>query len=396
MKWPAVALIGLGAAATLRAQEGAWPSVAGSGFFTLADARTLAPGRVLLGAAVDNRDRDPLGIDLLDLSATFAAGLSPRLELYGAGVVSRVTAMPETPALPPPPLDLVVGPGATAPPRPYYSVLWTVPYVNKRGTARLDEFVPGDALVGVKWRVRDGAGRAPAIALAGELKVPLTRSEADLASGAGTGGVDAAARAILQWGTRPVVAASVRYALVGAPARGDREIAIDGAGRARVSERPLDLPDRLDVGVGARYALGPGLAAVAEASASFDVGSRTAIVDASWPLDVIAGFQARAGGARFSAGLRWHGHAPPSGARRASPVAGLVDLTDVRDADLGRFLEAVGAAAAAPFLRTRAQRLLALGGSAPALPAGARLVPGDYGIRSEHQLGFVLLAAWEF
>jgi hypothetical protein len=396
MKWPAAVLVGLGVAATARAQETAWPSVAGSGFFTLADARTLPPGRVLLGAAVDNRDRDPLGIDLLDLSATFAVGLSPRLELYGALVASRVTAMPETPVLPPPPLDLIVGPGASAPSRPHYSILWTVPYVNKRGTARLDDFVPGDGLVGAKMRVRDGAGRSPTIALAGELKVPLTRDEADLSSGAGTGGVDAGARAILQWGARPVVAASVRYTLVGTPARGDREIAIDGGGRARALDRPLDLPDRLDVGLGARYALGAGLAAVAEASAAFDVGGRTAIVDASWPLDVIAGFQARAGGARFSAGLRWHGHAAPSGARRAAPVAGLVDLTDVSDADLGSFLEAVGASAATPFLRTRAQRLLALGGPAPALPAGARVVPAEYGIRSEHQIGFVLVAAWEF
>ena len=74
MKWPAAVLVGLGAAATAGAEETAWPSVAGSGFFTLADARTLPPGRVLLGAAVDNRDRDPLGIDLLDLSGTFASG----------------------------------------------------------------------------------------------------------------------------------------------------------------------------------------------------------------------------------------------------------------------------------------------------------------------------------
>ena len=62
----------------------------------------------------------------------------------------------------------------------------------------------------------------------------------------------------------------------------------------------------------------------------------------------------------------------------------------------GRFLEAAGASAAASFLRTRAQRLLVLSRSAPALPAGARVVPQDYGIRSEHPPGFVLLAAWEF
>lgn len=396
MKWLAAVPLALCAAAAARAQEPAWPSVAGSGFLTLPDARTLPPGRVLAGVAVDNRDRDPLGIDLFDLSGTVALGLTPRLELYGAAVVSRVTALPEAPALPPPPLDLIVAPGAGAPARPHYAILWSVPYVNKRGTARLDDFVPGDATVGAKLRVRDGSGPVPSIALAGELRLPLTRDAGDLASGAGTGGVDAGARAVLQWGTRPTVAASVRYTVVGRPARGDREIRIDGAGRAGAVDRALDLPDRLDVGVGARHLLHPRLAAVAEASASFDVGGRTAIVDASWPLDVIAGVQARAGRVRLSAGLRWHGHALPSGARRASPVAGLVDLTDVSDADLGRFLEGVGAAAAGPLLRDRTQRLLALPGPATALPAGARVVPADYGIRSEHQIGYVLVAAWEF
>jgi hypothetical protein len=396
MKGPATVLLALCAAAVARAQEPAWPSVAGSGFFTLPDARTLPPGRLLVGFAVDNRDRDPLGIDLFDLSGTVAFGLARRVELYGAVVASRVTSLPETPALPPPPLDLIVAPGAAAPALPHYAVLWSVPYVNKRGTARLDEFVPGDGTVGAKVRVHDGSGWTPTIAFAGELKLPLTRGEADLASGSGTGGVDAGARAVLQWGTRPTVAASVRYTIVGGPARGDREIRVEGTGRARAVDRPLDLPDRLDVGLGARYALRPGLSAVAEASASFDAGSRTAIVDASWPLDVIAGVQARAGRARFTAGLRWHGHALPSGARRAAPVAGLVDLTDVSDADLGPFLSTVGAAAAGPLVRERTQRLLALPGPAPALPAGARVIPADYGIRSEHQIGYVLVAAWEF
>src|SRR5689334_8668620 len=130
----------LAAAGSAQAQDTAWPSVAGSGFFTLPDARTLARGRALVGTAIDNRDRDPLGIDLFDLSGTLTVGLTRRLELYGAAVASRVTALPETPALPPPPLDLVAAPGAVLPARPYYSVLWTVPYVNKRGTARLDDF----------------------------------------------------------------------------------------------------------------------------------------------------------------------------------------------------------------------------------------------------------------
>jgi hypothetical protein len=376
------------------AQE-TWPSLAGSGLLTLPDTGTLPRGVFLAGFTVDNRDRDPLGLDLLDASFTVTAGLASRVEAYGLGVVSRVVAVPELPPMPPPPLDLIVGPGAGAPPRPHYALYAPTPYVNKRGTARLDDWVPGDVTVGVKARLAQGDGFRPALALAGELKVPLTRSETDLLSGSGTGGVDGALRAIAQWGRDPLLTASVRYTRVGAPARGDRRIAIDARGRADAADAPLDLPDRLELGIGARRSIRSGLAAVLEVSAALEVGQKTPTVDESWPLDVLGGLQARLGPARFTAGLRYHGHALPSGGRRVSPVGGLIDLTAVSDADLVPYLESVGVGAAAPLLRSRSQRILAVG-SAGRLPAGARVLPAEYGIRSEHQLGFVLLVAWVF
>ena len=375
--------------------QDAWPSLAGSGLLTLPDARTLPLGRVLAGFTIDNRDRDPLGLDLLDASLTVTAGLGSRVEAYGVGVVSRVVAMPELPALPPPPLDLIVAPGAEAPSRPHYALYAPTPYVNKRGTARLDDWVPGDLTVGVKARVLEGEGPRPALALAGELKVPLTKSETDLMSGSGTGGVDGALRAIAQWGRDPAVAASVRYTRVGAPARADQWITIDAPGRASVVEAPLDLPDRLELGIGARRSLRAGLAAVLEASAAWGVGGRTPTVDTSWPLDVLGGLQARLGHVRLTGGLRYHGHALPSGQRRVSPLGGLIDLTAVPDTDLVPYLESVGAGAAAALLQSRSQRVLAVR-DAGRLPAGARVLPTEYGIRSEHQLGFVLLAAWVF
>jgi hypothetical protein len=373
------------------AQE-AWPSLAGSGLLTLPDASTLPRGNVLAGFTIDNRDRDPLGLDLLDASLVVTAGLGARVEAYGLGVVSRVVAMPELPPMPPPPLDLIAGPGALAPPRPHYALYAPTPYVNKRGTARLDDWVPGEVTVGVKTRLREGEGLRPALALAGELKVPLTRSETDLMSGSGTGGVDGALRAIAQWGRDPLLTASARYTRVGAPARGDRDIAIDAQGRATAVDRALDLPDRLELGIGARRSIRGGLAAVLEASAAFEVGGAPT-VDESWPLDVLAGLQVRLGHARFAAGLRYHGHALPSGDRRVSPVGGLIDLTAVPDAELVPYLESVGAGAAAPLLRSRSQRILAAR-NAGSLPEDARVLPAEYGIRSEHQVGFVLLAAW--
>ena len=395
MKWPLPLLLAVLAAPASVAGQDAWPSLAGSGLLTLPDASTLPRGSVLAGFSVDNRDRDPLGLDLLDASITVTAGLGARVEAYGLGVVSRVVSVPELPPMPPPPLDLIVGPGATAPPRPHYALYAPTPYVNKRGTARLDAWVPGDVTVGVKARLADGEGFRPALALAGELKVPLTTSETDLMSGSGTGGVDGALRAIAQWGRDPLLAASVRYTRVGAPARGDRRITVDAQGRAAAVDAPLDLPDRLEAGLGARRSLRPGLAVVLEASAAFDVGGGTPTVDESWPLDLLAGLQARWGGARFTAGLRYHGHALPSGERRVSPVGGMIDLTAVPDADLVSYLESVGAGASAPLLRSRSQRILAVR-NAGQLPPDARVLPAEYGIRSEHQLGFVLVAAWVF
>jgi hypothetical protein len=389
---PAVLL--LAAPCPTQAQE-AWMSLAGSGLVTLPDASTLRRGTIVGGIAMDNRDRDPLGLDLLDASLWVTAGLGPRVEAYAQGVASRVVSVPELPPMPPPPLDLIVGPGATAPPRPRYAIYPPTPYVNKRGTARFDEWVPGDLTIGVKARLAEGDRARPALAVAGELKLPLTKAETDLMSGSGTGGWDGALRAIAQWGRDPLLTASVRYTRVGASARGDRDVVVDAQGRATAADLELDLPDRLDVGLGARRSIGARLAAILETSASFAIGSRTPTVDESWPLDVLGGLQARLGGARLTVGVRYHGHALPSGDRRRSPVGGLIDLTAVPDATLVSYLESVGVGAASPLLRSRSQRILAVRNAGP-LPAGARVLPAEYGIRSEHQVGVVMLVAWVF
>jgi hypothetical protein len=376
--------------------QDAWPSLGGStGLITLPGTGTLPRGAFVAGIAMDNRDRDPLGLDLLDGSITLTAGLGAAVEAYAQGVASRVVSVPELPPMPPPPVDLVVAPDATAPPRPRYAIYPPTPYVNKRGTARFDEWVPGDLTVGLKTRLATAQGARPALALAGELKLPLGRSDTDLMSGAGTGGWDGALRAIAQWGRDPLVTTSVRYTRVGTPARGDRDIAIDAQGRATATDLELDLADRLEVGVGARRSIGTRWAAVLETSAAFAVGSRTPTVDESWPLDVLGGVQARLGSARLTVGVRYHGHALPSGAIRVSPVGGLIDLTAVPDAELVSYLESVGAGAAAPLLRSRTQRVLAVR-DVGRLPADARALPMEYAVRSEHQVGVVMALAWVF
>lgn len=372
------------------------PSLAGSGLFTVPDTATLAPRRFTVGLALDNRDRDPLGLDLFDYAVAWGAGIRPRLEAYGRWVFSRVASLPEAPALPPPPLDVVVLSGP-APQPPYYAIHPAVPYVNKRGTARLGAFVPGDAVVGLKQRVVEQRAARPALALAAEVKVPLTKDHGHLQSGSGTGAVDATLRLAAQWRRgRHDLVASAGYTRTGRPPLGDRLIVPAASGAFDASDRPLELPDCLALDLGIRRALGRRWAAVLEGAAELDVGGRTATVDRDFPLDVVAGVQARLGRARVSLGLRYHGHSPPSGTQRASPVAGLVDVSAVDPEVLVDWLRGAGAAGAVPHLRAGGQRLLAGVPGGLDLPEGARLLPAAYALRSEHQLGFVVVWAWAF
>lgn len=384
-------------AALLAAPPGEWLSLSGTGLLTLHDAATLARGRVGIAVTIDNRDRDPLGLDLLDGSVAWTIGLTPRLETYGHAVLSRVASLPERPPLPPPPLDLIQVGGAGVPPPPRYALYPETPYVNKRGSARFDAWVPGDALLGVKRRFGEASSWRPAVAACLEVKLPLTRRLDDLQSGAGTGGVDLTARAVAEWrrGADSWVA-SLGYVRTGRGASGDRLIAVpDAAGPALGEDTPLVLADRVEAGLGWRRRLSDRLALVLEGVKTMDVGDRTPVLDQAPPLDVLGGLQVRWGRARLAAGLRYHGDALESGRVRPSPLAGLIDVTDVAAADLSRFLDSLGAKSALPALRGGSQRVVAAPGATD-LPEGAFRLPDDYRLRSEHQWGFVLVWGWEF
>jgi hypothetical protein len=158
----------------------------------------------------------------------------------------------------------------------------------------------------------------------------------------------------------------------------------------------LILPHRVDAGVGARRVLRPNLAAVAEVSTVFDVGHRTKIVDRARPVDVLAGVQFRNRKFRVTAAIRDHMHALQSMKIQPSPLAGLVDVTRVSDADLHDYLSQAGMSEAMPMLRLGSHRLLVPTPGGPPLPAGSRVIPPTYRIRSEHQVGFLLLWGMTF
>jgi hypothetical protein len=371
------------------------PSLHGTGFITLPDTRTHRSGHVTFGIGIDNRDRDPLGMDLLDGCVIWSLGLSQSVEAYGQHVFTRVVSLPELPALPPPPLDLIVPSGAPIPARPYYALNPEVPYLNKRGSARFDSFVPGDELIGLKKRLLEPVGWRPGVAIAGEIKIPLSKESDDLQSGSGTGGIDLAARMAAEWraGAWDVLV-GVGFTRVGQPPRSDRMLMIANDSDIHVDDLPLRLPHRLDLGIGARWRLSRKVTAVTEVTTTSLVGSRTPTLDPARPVDLLLGAQLRFGHARATVAWRYHGNALPSGEVRMAPLAGGVDLSDVAaDARL-EYLRALGLEQAEPYLRSESQKLVAPPVPNAALPAGARVVPGEYRIRSEHQMGFIMLLGW--
>jgi hypothetical protein len=182
---------------------------------------------------------------------------------------------------------------------------------------------------------------------------------------------------------------------VGQPAYPDRRIESRN-GVVVATDEALVLPHRVDIGVGVRRALGRAVSAVGEATTVFEVGHRTRSLDRARPVDVLGGLQLRWRALRMTAALRYHGNTPGSMDVRRTPLAGLVDVTHVSDADIARYLREVGLEGAQSQLRPGTHRLLVPPADGPPLPPGSRVIPETYRIRSEHQVGFVLLWGLSF
>jgi len=374
------------------------PSLMGTGLLTLHDTRTLPRGRFTIATTLHNRDRDPLGIDVFDYALAFAVGVTPRMEVYGSGVFSRVVVVPDFsqtwPALPPPPLDLVLPQAMAVPERPYYAIAPPFPFANGRGDQRFSDLVPGDLVLGVKTRLRDGDERRAGFAVSGEIKIPLTARMGALQSGSGTGGIDLTLRGVAERRFAGMdVVTSGAFTYVGGAPLADRLLMANPNGSA-VVEEPLRLPSRIELGAGLRRALSPHVALVGEGVATIEIyGAKT--LDRVSPLDLLAGLQARAGRARLTTGLLYAGGSPPSGTVRPSPLAGFVDLSRASDADARLYLQQGGLGGAASYLRPGVQ-LVTPRVPGAALPTGARIIPDRYTIVSEHQLGFVFVLGWAF
>jgi hypothetical protein len=373
-----------------------WSALLGSGLLTLQDTATLKPGRVSLAVTIDNRDRDPLGLDIMDGALAMRAGLTHWAEAYGQFVLNRSVAVPDTPVNPPPPLDQIVPPGAVAPRRPWYSLYSPSPYVDDTGIIHFGAGHPGDALLGLKARVMQPRGARPGLATSFDVRFPLARNLRDLQAGSGTGGTDLRLGAVAEWrpGRWDIVAAT-GFMHVGQPAYDDRVIESQG-GSVVVTDEPLLLPYRWDMGLGVRRELKGWLSAVGEVTTVLETGRRTTSLDRARPVDLMLGLQLRHKTLQMTAALRDHRNALPSMDMRASPLAGLVDVTHVTVDALASYLREIGFSAAEPHLRPRTHRLLVPPPGEAALPPGSRVIPEEYRIRSEHQLGFTLIWAVTF
>jgi hypothetical protein len=377
--------------------EAPWTSLLGSGLMLLPDTSTLAPKRLNAGFTIENQDRDPTRLDVLDFAMAWTYGLGSRTETYGHVVTSRAVAVADRPTLLPPPLDLILPQGSTTPDRPYYPLYSELPYVNRIGSSQLGRFVLGDAVFGGKMRLLSSDGLRPALAVSAELKIPVTRALSKLQSGSGTGAWDEIVRLTTEWraGTRSIVA-SLNYTHVGAPPFGDRLIFFSPDAGADTTNLPLRLESRLGLGVGIRQLLSKRVAFVAEATRSVAFGGHTLSLDAAGPFDISVGTQVRWSHLFLTTGLRFHINSVPFSTTYAMSLGGLVDVTSVSEGDLRRYLTAIGAADALPGLIGRRQVAVKAPDDGPPLPPGAQRIADQYEVRSHDQVAYVFAWGWSF
>jgi hypothetical protein len=343
---------------------------------SLLDARTFSADLY-----VDDRDRDPWGIDVFDFGLAFKYQAGDRTELFANAIVDRVISLPEAPAIPSSPRDLVfLGPSRVVP----NAFVGQHPYLDKRGESRFDAFIPGTITVGLT-RVLKSEGLALGVSAA--VAIPLAGSLNALRSGSSSGRPDMVFDLLAghdlgggRFHTR------VGYTIAGNGSWPDRSFAVSGA-TVQVTETDPPIGNRLDAGLAWIRPITTSFAVGLEARTSREFVSEERI-DYITPIDVILGLHKSFGRFTASASLLSHLRALPSGESRSNPLAGAVDLSNVSVADRNAYLARVGLGAAASQLRD-GSHVVAIGAPVGSLPAGAVVIPSTYAIRSEHNLGYV-------
>jgi hypothetical protein len=335
---------------------------------------------------VDDRDRDPWGIDVFDTGLRFRYQAGDNTEVFGYAIVDRVVAGPEAPAIPVSPRDLLfLGPSRIIP-----SVFeGEHPYFDKRGDERFDSFIPGVATIGVT-RVLRREGLA--FGLSAGLNIPMAGNLNALRSGANSGRPDALFALLGSheaFGGR--IHGRVGFTIAGKGSWTDRSYSVSG-NTVTLTETHPPIGNRLDAGLAWLRPFAKTWAISLEARTKKEfVGEER--LDAASPLDVMMAIHKDFGHLTFSASLLDHLGALPSGAVRNNPLAGAIDLSNVAPQDRNAFLARVGLGAAAGQVRDGAH-IVAIGVTASTLPAGAVVIAPTYNVRSEHNLGYIFTLTW--
>lgn len=330
---------------------------------------------------VDDRDRDPWGIDVFDTGFRFRYQAGDNTEFFGDAIVDRVVALPEAPAIPSSPRDLVfAGPSRMIP----NAFSGAHPYLDKRGDARFDAFIPGLVTIGVTRTLRR---EGFALGLSASLAIPLAGSLNALRSGANSGRPDAA---LALAGSHDLMGGRlhgrVGYTLAGNGSWPDRSFSVSG-NTVSVTETDPPIGNRLDAGLAWIRPFAGSMAVALEARTTKEFVSE-ARVDYITPVDLILGLHKAFGKLTASAAVLDHLRALPSGEARSNPLAGAIDLSNVTAADRNAFLASVGLGAAAGQIRD-GTHIVAIGVTSSTLPAGAVRIAPTYNIRSEHNLGYI-------
>jgi hypothetical protein len=348
---------------------------------------TAKPGAFSADFYVDDRDRDPWGIDVFDTGFRLRYQAPGGWEFFGDAIANRVVALPEAPAIPSAPRDLLFVGASRVMPNAFSG---QHPYLDKRGEARFDAFIPGLATIGITKLLHE---EGLAVGLSASLSIPLAGTLNALRSGANSGKSDAAFALL---GSHDLFGGRVHmraaYTISGKGSWTDQSFAVLGTSVTTVETR-APIGNRLDGGVAWVRPFAGSMAFALESRLSKEFVSEERL-DYITPVDIMIGLHKAFGKFVFSANLLDHLRSLPNGESRPNPFAGAIDLSEVSLADRNDYLGKVGLGAAAGLVRD-GTHVVALGVTSKiALPPGAVVIAPTYQISSEHNLGYVFTLTW--
>ena len=333
---------------------------------------------------VDNRDRDPLGADVFDTGFRFRYQLGDWTEVFANVIADRVVALPETPAIPSAPRDLIfAGPSRVIP----NTFVGEHPYLDKRGEASFDAFIPGTIAIGLTRMIYNDLDRGRSTGVSAAMVIPMAGSLNALRSGANSGSVDFTLAGLAS--TRLLGGKAhgrVGFTLAGRGSWPNRSLSVSGSS-VETAETDIGIGHRLDLGLAWIRPITDSLAGAFEMRGSKEfVGEER--IDAISPVDLTLGLQKAFGRFTLAASILRHFRSLPSGESRDNPLAGAIDLSNVSSADRNAFLARVGLGPAAAQIRDGVH-IVAVGVTSPTLPSGAVRIAPTYTVRSEHNIGYI-------